>query len=103
MVERVEELGKEGSIPPVRVGIGINSGQVIAGNVGNAIRKFYSLTGKNVIIAARVEQLNKEYGSQILISQSVHDAIGGEGRTMGAVGKVALKGIEQPVGIFRLA
>ena len=46
MVERVKELGKAGTIPPIRIGIGLNSGTVTAGNVGNEFRKFYFLTGK---------------------------------------------------------
>jgi len=70
MVERVKALGELGRIPPIRVGIGLNSGKVIAGNVGNETRRFYSLTGKNVIIAARIEQLNKEHDSQFLASES---------------------------------
>lgn len=103
MVERVRALGEAGRIPPVRVGIGLNSGRVIAGNVGNESRRFYSLTGKNVIIAARIEQLNKEYDSQFLASDSAVRAQSGAVPSAQSLGEVALKGIEQPVGVYRLA
>jgi len=103
MVERVRALGEAGRIPPIRVGIGLNSGRVIAGNVGNESRRFYSLTGKNVIIAARIEQLNKEYDSQFLASESAVRAQKGAAPSARSLGEVALKGIEQPVGVYRLA
>jgi len=103
MVERVRALGEAGQIPPIRVGIGLNSGRVIAGNVGNESRRFYSLTGKNVIIAARIEQLNKEYDSQFLASESAVRAQKGAAPSARSLGEVALKGIEQPVGVYRLA
>ena len=103
MVERVAELGDEGRIPRIRIGVGLNSGTVVAGNVGNESRKFYSLTGRNVIIAARVEQLNKEYTSQVLVSESVVHGLGGSEDPGEDLGEVALKGIETPVRIFRAA
>jgi len=102
MLESVETLVAKGSIPPTRLGIGINSGQVIAGNVGNAARKFYSLTGKNVIIAARLEQLNKPLKSQLLISEHTYRQLNRPPKA-DFVGKQALKGIEEDVGVYRLA
>jgi len=70
--------------------------------VGNASRKFYSLTGKNVIIAARLEQLNKPLKSQLLISEHTYRQLD---RPLKAdfVGKEVLKGIEEDVGVYRLA
>ena len=103
MVQKVKELGDAGKIPPIKIGIGLNSGTVIAGNVGNESRRFYSLTGKNVIIAARIEQLNKEFDSQFLVAESVYRAQEGRDLSVENLGDVALKGIEQPVGVYRLA
>ncbi len=102
MVQKVKELGNTGIIPPIKIGIGLNSGNVIAGNVGNESRRFYSLTGKNVIIAARIEQLNKEFDSQFLVSESAYRAQQGLELSVEALGDVALKGIEQPVGVYKL-
>lgn len=104
MISRVAQLGRQGSIPTIRVGIGINSGRVVAGNVGNASRRFYSLTGKNVIIAARIEQLNKEHNSQMLVSANTWQNCSANTRRAGAraLGPALLKGIEQPVEIFQV-
>ncbi len=101
MVQRVQELGEAGTIPPIKIGIGLNAGTVIAGNVGNASRRFYPLIGKNVIIAARIEQLNKDFDSQFLVSESVYRAQQGLELAVEDLGDVTLKGIEQPVGVYK--
>lgn len=102
MLDSVEALCGKGMIPPTRLGIGINSGSVIAGNVGNAARKFYSLTGKNVIIAARLEQLNKQFKSQLLLSEGTFRRLDPPPEAE-FLGKQVLKGIEEEVGVYRLA
>lgn len=102
MLDKVEALGNSGKIPPIRIGIGVNAGNIIAGNVGNESRKFYSLTGKNVIIAARIEPLNKQFKSQFLISESVHQATHSAEFPAEDLGKINLKGIEHPVSVYKL-
>lgn len=103
MITRIKELGESGMIPVIRVGIGLNAGPVVAGNVGNESRRFYSLTGKNVIIAARIEQLNKEFKSQFLVSDSVYCSQNSTERQGESLGEIALKGIEKPVKVYKLA
>lgn len=56
---------------PVRIGIGLHAGNVVTGNVGNDERKQYSVTGNPVIIASRVEQLNKKFGTKMIITEDV--------------------------------
>ncbi|MDW3192988.1 MAG: adenylate/guanylate cyclase domain-containing protein [Cytophagales bacterium] len=101
IVQRTSELGRSGKIPKIRVGIGIHSGQVIAGNVGNASRNFYSLTGKNVIIAARIEQLNKVHQSQLLISSATYEALDAKPEAHD-LGLTSLKGIGDEIRIYKL-
>ncbi len=60
---------------PVQIGIGLHAGSVVAGNVGSADRKQYSITGNTVIIASRVEQLNKKYNSQFMLTREVADQL----------------------------
>ena len=102
MVKKIEELGKSGKIPKIKVGIGLNSGKVMAGNVGNESRKFYSLTGSNVIIAARIEQLNKNYKSQFLVSSTTVEKARIDKNLIEDLGDLILKGIENKIKVYKL-
>lgn len=91
-------------LPPTKIGVGIHTGEAVTGNIGNETRQQYSITGGVVILAARIEQLNKEYQSQILISEEVMKSTeNGIIQKSVHLGKIALKGWDQPVGIYKLA
>jgi class 3 adenylate cyclase len=102
MIKKTEELITNGKIPYIKLGIGIHSGNVIAGEIGNEYRKSYSLAGSNVIIASRIEQLNKELNSQFLISKIVFDNLKDELNSYTYKGESKLKGISKPVGVYQL-
>jgi adenylate cyclase len=76
-IARLKQENDNGNIPPTGVGVGIHAGEVVAGNVGSSLRKQYSIIGNVVILASRLEQLNKQFQSQLLISEEVWKAIGG--------------------------
>lgn len=75
IMQKVSEKSQNGTIPVTRVGIGLHAGDVVTGNVGTEKRMQYSITGNTVIIAARLEQLNKKFGSTLVISKEVYSRL----------------------------
>lgn len=74
MIKKLDDLNeKYGEIfdREIRVGIGINSGEVIAGNLGSETKIEYSITGDTVNTGKRIEMLAKDYDNPVLISDSV--------------------------------
>ncbi len=81
--------------------IGISTGPVIGGSVGAGRRMSFTLMGDTVNLAARLEQLNKEHGTRILVSQSTRDACSGR-FAFRPLGSVSVRGRSEQINVFSL-
>ena len=92
-----------GSNIPFNTRIGINSGHVVGGLVGaSGTRVSYTVHGADVNLAARLEQLNKEYGTRVIISEKTYDLIPAGVFKFKALGDVSIRGRNQKINIFTL-
>ncbi len=98
MKEVNECLTREG-FPSISCGIGLNTGEVVVGNIGSAKRMKYSVVGSPVNLAARVESLT--IGGQILSSESTVSALADQANIVGKL-RVNMKGFDRPITIYEI-
>jgi adenylate cyclase len=99
---RIDRLVGERFGGELRIGVGINTGSVIAGTIGGGSKLEFTLIGDTVNVAARVEQLTKSTGDTILLTQQTADALACDPSGLVSRGAHNLKGKSTQVQIFGL-
>ena len=104
MQEGLVELHKEwegGSKPRFRTRIGINTGEMVVGNMGGAEKVNYTVIGDSVNLASRLEGANKEYGTSIMVSHTTYEMV--KHKILGrSLDTIAVKGRAEPVTVYEL-
>jgi len=100
LVKLREKWKKEGR-PELHVRIGINTGEVIVGNMGSRDVFDYTVMGDHVNLGARLEGANKFYGTYIMISEFTHDYVKDDFYTR-ELDLIKVKGKDQPIKVFQL-
>jgi len=105
MMDRVREMQKkweaEGK-PHLDIGIGLNTGVASVGNMGSVLRYGYTALGDTVNLSSRLEGLNKDYGTHILVNETTYAATKDDGFVFRELDLIRVKGKLQPVTIYEL-
>jgi len=111
MLSRLEQFNKqrahvaaqkrESSPVPISIGIGINTGECVVGNMGSKLRFDYSALGDSVNLASRLEGLTKQYGFVAMIGASTAEAVGNAFATLEA-DRLRVKGKLEPETVYAL-
>src|SRR5467141_2994414 len=105
MMERVREMQRkweaEGK-PHLDIGIGLNTGVASVGNMGSVLRYGYTALGDTVNLSSRLEGLNREYGTHILLSENTYTAVEDANLVFRELDLIRVKGKLQPVTLYEL-
>ena len=96
---RVNAWNAEHGFPELEMGVGVNTGEVVAGNIGSRKRAKYGVVGSNVNLAGRIEAYT--LGGQVLVSGATRDAVKAP-LTILSTRTVEPKGVAQPIALHEV-
>src|SRR5678815_5176619 len=102
--DRLETLRKgwrEEGLPEIEIGVGINSGPMVVGNMGSDLRFDYTVMGDAVNMASRLEGANKLFQTSIMVSEDTWKRIASQA-TGRRLGSLRLRGRSEPVRVWEL-
>ena len=105
MIKRVREMHREWKAqgkPQLDIGIGLNSGVASVGNMGSVLRYGYTALGDTVNLSSRLEGLNKDYGTHIIVNETTYTATQEGNFVYRELDLIRVKGKTQPVMIYEL-
>jgi adenylate cyclase len=105
MMQRVREMQREWQAqgkPQLDIGIGLNSGVASVGNMGSALRYGYTALGDTVNLSSRLEGLNKDYGTHIIVNETTYAATREAKFVYRELDLIRVKGKTHPVMIYEL-
>ena len=103
MIKRLNELHEQWATEgrkPLSIGVGVNTGEMITGNMGSTEIFDYTVIGDNVNVGARVEALTRNYDTDIIITESTYDLVKDENFALRELDSIVVKGKTKPVKIF---
>jgi len=104
MMKTLEELQERWAAqgrPRIDIGVGINTGPMVVGNMGSTRRFNFTIMGDNVNLASRLEGINKQFGTRLIISETTYLAVRDQ-LLAREVDLIRVKGKTRPVKIFEL-
>lgn len=101
MVDTLNSFNKKHADTQLNIGVGLNTGDMVVGNVGSQRRFDYTVLGDNVNLASRIEGLTKKYGIQVLATESTIQGIQDQALIFRLIDHVIVKGKSKPIRLYQ--